>query len=124
MIVLSAPSAFCAAKTRETGSKRLARLPSSTAGSGETRTLAAASLLSKMPPPTLPQKPSSRLTPTCCGSRGAGTSHWVLSLTADSSSLTGELRTSLSNDSCCVALAMSLKRRTPMLSIMVYQTCV
>ncbi|MNQ85330.1 hypothetical protein D3C85_1004900 [compost metagenome] len=123
MIVLSAPSAFCTANTRDTGSKRLARLPSSTAGKGEISVLGEAFLPSKMPV-TLLQNPSSGLMPACRVSRGAGTSHWVLSLTAAKRIFTGEFCTSLSSDSCWVALAMSVKWRTPTLSIRVYQACV
>ncbi|MNT62346.1 hypothetical protein D3C72_2000590 [compost metagenome] len=108
MIVLSAPSAFCTANTRDTGSKRFARLPSSTAGRGDTSAPGAVFLPSKIPL-TLLQNPSSGLTPACGVSRGAGTSHWVLSLTAASRVFTGEFCTSLSSDSCWVALAMSVK---------------
>ncbi|MNZ76471.1 hypothetical protein D3C78_949770 [compost metagenome] len=123
MMVLSAPSALCSANTRATGSKRLARLPSSTAGSGEVRASGKAFLSSKTPV-TLPQKPSLALLPDCGVCRGAGRSHWVLSLTAVRRTFTGEFCTSLSSDSCWVALARSAKCRTPTLLIRLYQAWV
>ncbi|MNC41209.1 hypothetical protein D3C75_899640 [compost metagenome] len=123
MMVLSAPSALFSANTRATGSKRLARLPSSTAGRAGATLAGRASLVSSRPE-TLLQKPSSRVLPGAGMACLTGRSHWVLSLTACSRFFTGEFCTSLNSPSSRVAEARSAKWRTPTLLTILYQAWV